>query len=249
MGKPKIVSWDVEISGITVNTWNLYPERIPYQNIIQDWYLVSVCWKELDKKTVHKSSLLDDPKRFAKDHTDDYHVVKTVRQALEDVDILIAHNAKFDLKAFNTRLIFHNLPPLPKILQVDTLGEIKKVSKFTSNRLDYLSKILTNTEKQKTSDNLWFRVCKGEVKAIKEMVRYNVKDVLILEKLYLRIRKYISHPVISGANELSCPKCGSFNFTKHKPRLTASGSKYQQYQCKCGSYFQDRKLISKPMSK
>ena len=206
MVSPKIVLWDVEITGVTVSTWNLYPESIPYQNILQDWSMISVCWKELGKKRIYSSSIIDDPKRFAKNHKDDYHVIKTVRDALDDVDILVAHNAKFDLKAFNTRLIVHDLPPLPKIQQIDTLREIKKVAKFTSNRLDYLASTLGNSGKMETSPGLWLRASNGDKKAIEEMVKYNKVDVKILEDLYLRIRKYMtSHPNLAEPSSPNCP--------------------------------------------
>lgn len=252
MQKSKIVLWDIETSGITVSTWNLYPESIPHSNILQDWYIICACWKELDKDRIKSVSVLDDEKRFKKDSRDDYYVIKTLREMLEDANVIIGHNTdKFDMKMFNSRLIYHKLPPLPKILSIDTLKEVKKIARFTSNRLDFLGDKLGSGGKLKTSPGLWLRACNGDKAAIREMVTYNKVDVKVLEELYLRIRGYMkSHPNIAEPLTQNCPKCDSDNVRKHKPRISATGIRYQQYQCNnCGSYFQSGKAIEKPESK
>lgn len=252
MSDVKIVLWDTEISGIVATTWNLYPEYISHENMIDDWFMISVAWKELGKKKIESVSVLDDPERFKKNHKDDYYVVKTVRDMLDDVDILIAHNNdRFDLKAYNARLIFHQLPPLPKILSIDTLKEAKKVAKFTSNRLDFLGKLFTGEGKMHTPPGTWLKAMNGNEEAIKLMVKYNKVDIEVLEDVYNRLLPYMkSHPNVAAPETCNCPKCGSSNVTKDGIRLRATGARYQTYKCKdCGANYADTKTLIKPLSK
>lgn len=239
-----ILLWDLETSLMEAATFTLYPERIGHQNILKDWYIISGAWKFLGKPKIYAVSALDDPKRFKKDHRDDYHIVKTIRDVLEVVDVIIGHNQdKFDIKKFNARLIVHGLDPLPKMIHsVDTLKEVRKIAAFSSNRLDYLAKFLFGEGKIQTSEGLWLRALRGDEDAIREMVKYDKGDVKILEMLYLRLLPYMkSHPhvgAIGGKDKnLSCPHCGSTDMISKRTRCTASGHYRLQKQCSsCHSY-------------
>ncbi len=238
--KPVILFWDLETSLIVATTFSLYPDRLPHDGIIQDWFIVSGAWKKQGEKKVTAVSI-NDFKQAAPD--DDYGVVKKLREVLDNVDILVHHNGdRFDMKKFTARLIYHNLPPLPKFQTIDTLKEIKKVAAFTSNRLDYLGHHLIGQGKSHTSPNLWMRVLRGDKEAVNEMVKYNKVDVVRLEQVYDRIRPYIkNHPHIGALKgedkNHSCKACGSTELKKNGTRLTAAGIKRQEWQCtSCGSY-------------
>jgi DNA-directed RNA polymerase subunit M/transcription elongation factor TFIIS len=249
---PRVVLWDLETSPMVVATYSLYPDSIPHENIIDDWYIICAAWKEVGKDKTYAVSVLDDPKRFKKNVKDDYYVVKTLRDMLEDVDILVAHNNKaFDWRKYQARLIYHKLPPLPKILLVDTLKEVKSVSAFSSNRLDYLCKRLNGEGKIETSKGLWMRVMEGNVKAIKEMVKYNKGDITCLEELYMILRPYMkSHPNMATPDTCNCPKCNSNKVVKDGIRMRSTGARYQVYKCNgCGGNFTDTKNLVKPLSK
>jgi hypothetical protein len=236
MPPPKILLYDVETSPIVTATFSLYPDSINHENIIQDWFMISAAWKELGKKTIYSSAISDVPEMF--DMVNDFEVVKSLRDAMQDADILIGHNSiRFDTKRLNARLIYHGLDPLPSgIQQVDTLKEVKKVAAFTSNKLDYLGATLLGEGKMETSKGLWMRVIKGDTDAVKEMVIYNKKDVQLLEDVYLKLRPYMKgHPhigVLHGEDrQYSCPKCGSTNLIQIKNRYSAAGVKKIQKQC------------------
>lgn len=248
----KICVWDVETNMNIVGSFTLYPESINYENILQEWYIITGCWKFLGQSKIHSISVLDDAKRFTKNHTDDYHVVKALRDMLEDVDVLIHHNGdKFDLKKLNARLIYHKLPPLPKILTVDTLKEVRKIAAFNCNRLDYLCKHLSGQGKIETEKGLWLKVLSGDQKATKNMITYCKGDVERLEELYLRLRPYMkSHPNVATPETCNCPKCNSNKTKKNGLKIRQTGYRYQQYQCQnCGCNFSDTKNLIKPLSK
>jgi len=252
MSDIKIAIWDIETNFNIVGSFSLYPESINYDNILQEWYIICGCWKILNEPETHSVSVIDDPKRFKKDHTDDYHVVKTLREMLEDVDVLVHHfGDRFDIKKLNSRLIYHKLPPLPKILTVDTVKEVKKIAAFNSNKLDYLSKHLNGEGKLPTEKGLWLKVLMGDKQAVQDMVDYCVVDVKRLEDLYLRLLPYMkSHPVVSEPDTMNCPKCNSKSTVKDGVRLRATGARYQAYKCKdCGANFSDTKTLVRPQTK
>lgn len=231
---PNIVIADIETSPMEVASFSLYPESIGHQNILKDWFIICAAWKSHGEKKVHAAKITK--------AGEDKAVVKQLRDALADADIIVGQNiAKFDIKKLNARLIYHKLPPLPLVPVVDTLKESKKIASFSSHRLDYLGQHLIGEGKIDTTPGLWLKAMKGDKKAIAEMVRYNKVDVVRTEQLYDRIRPYIkSHPamgVMMGVNAASCNCCGSVRLKKNGIRVSAAGRKRQEMQClDCGHY-------------
>lgn len=249
----RVIIYDIETSGIQASTWNLWPNNgIPYQNIIKDWFIISIAWKELGKDKVHAVSVLDDKSRFSTDPTDDYHVVDTFRKVIDGADVLVAFNGdKFDIKMFNSRLIKHDLPPSPRVLQVDPMKEIKKVAKFTSNRLDFLTKELIGEGKMSTPPGTWMKAMVGDKKAIRDMVAYNKVDVIRLEQFYLRVRRYFRGGLnVASPNTENCPTCNSEKVQYRGVTRTVAGLVRQRCQCQdCGKWFQVGKTVEKPESR
>lgn len=237
MKKPKVLIIDVETSPMLTAAFSLYPENIGHNNIVQDWFLICAAWKELGSKKTDAVWITKSG--------DDYQVVKKLRDVMASADVIIGHNfTAFDRRKINARLIYHRLPPLPPIHIVDTLREIKKVSVFSSHRLDYLSKHLLGAGKMETTPGLWLKAMNADKKAVKEMVEYNKIDVVRNEQVYNVIKPYLkSHPHTGAMMGLdrncSCPKCGSLDFVKGttKIRYTAAGIGRVQKQCvECHSY-------------
>lgn len=227
--------WDIETAPMIVTTWGLYPKSLPHEGILQDWFIICGAWKSGDSDKVHAVSIKNAP--------DDYLVTKALGEAVSKADVIVHHNGnRFDIKKLNARLIFHGLPPVPPVPMVDTLREVKKIAAFSSNRLDYLAKVLVGEGKMHTEPGLWLKALKGNKPAIKKMVDYNKVDVIRLEQVYNKLRPYFkSHPHIGAMSQLdknhSCPKCGSTNLRKNGFRYTATGLKKQEVQCtNCHSY-------------
>ncbi len=238
----KIIFWDVEMSlakaGFFPN--KLYRSYINLNHIIEEQKMVCICWKELGKSKVHSASILDDG-----DMSSDLNVIKTFRDVVEDADILVAHNGnRFDIKLFNAKLMEHGLPPMPKLLTVDTIKESRSVAKLISHKLDYLGDFFGVGRKIHNNRDLWRDILFNQDtdKALSQMVRYCKQDVKLLEKVYFKMLPYMkSHPNIADFHTMNCPKCNSSDVIKHKKRISAQGILKQQYQCKCcGSYFTQR---------
>src|SRR5688572_10991990 len=182
MAEPRILVYDIETSLELVTVFGLkYNDFIPPENIYSERHLVSICWKWLGEKTIHSVSLLDDPKRFAKDPHDDRHICEVFHKVLDEADVIIAHNGDaFDYKYLQTRFLYHNMSVTPPQASIDTYKIAKQRFLFNSNKLDYLGKFLGLGGKRPTPKGLWLDVLNGSKKAIKTMVEYNKRDVTLL---------------------------------------------------------------------
>ena len=242
MKEPKILLWDIETGYNLVTVFGLFGNKyIPHYALQQERYMICGSWKLLGKDKVHSVSLLNDKDRFKNDPADDYCVTKVLHELLSEVDAVVAHNGdNFDMKFFNSRAIFHGLPPVPPVHQIDTLKIAKRFFRFNSNRLDYIGRYLGMSGKLDTNPDLWLRCMKGEAKAVKEMVQYNKQDVLLLENVYKRLAPYddkgVNFNLFVDEDDPVCPKCGSHKLTKRGTRKLATRI-YRRYQCSsCGGW-------------
>jgi predicted RNA-binding Zn-ribbon protein involved in translation (DUF1610 family)/DNA polymerase elongation subunit (family B) len=248
---PKVLIYDIETTHNIVAAFDLYPEMIPHDNILQERFIVCACWQWLGEKKVHSVSVLDDPARFKKDHTDDYVVVKKLHELFSEADVIVAHYGDaFDYPYVQSRSIFHGFKPTPPVTSVDTKKIAKGRFRFNSNRLDYLGKFLGLGGKIHTDNSLWLGVLKGDRKSIEKMVTYNKRDVDLLLKVFKKLAPYIpSHVNRELFGGHGCPRCGS---TKIQSRGThrAISKIYQRYQCQaCGGWFKEFKSTVKTTTK
>lgn len=230
----KVLCWDVETSPLTVTTWQLWKPVLGHDNIVLESGLICGAWKWLGSPLVEAVTINPTEPR------NDRPVVEKLHEVLSEADVIVAHNGdKFDLKKFRARAVFHGLPPIPPVHQVDTLKVARKYFGFNSNRLDYLGQFLGLGRKKHTSYGMWLDIMNGDAGALEKMVRYNKQDVLLLEKVYKRLRPYMgNHPNGSLYSEHdSCPTCGSKKFRKRGIKYYSTTTR-QQYQCNdCGHYF------------
>ena len=233
--EPAILFWDIEVSPMVATTWRVGRNiNLTIDNILEDWYMICACWKWAGKSKVHAVTMTAPG--------DDYEMIKQLREVLASADLLVHHYGdSFDIKKFNARLIYHRLPPLPDIPTVDTVKATAKVASFSSNKLDYLTKVFTGEGKIKTDYDLWLKCRVGNKAAVKEMVRYNKQDVVKLEEWYDIIKPYIkNHPHIWAKYKdrfHTCKNCGSDKIKKNGTRPTKAGILKQEVQCQnCGAY-------------
>lgn len=244
--KPKILLYDIETGYNVVNVFSLITagKYIPYYSIQQERYIICATVKELGKTGFKSWSVLqknDDPR-------DDKWVVEELWKELSTADAIIAHNGdNFDLKFLNTRAVYHGLGPLPNLISIDTLKIARKNFNFNSNRLDYLAKFLGVGEKIETTESLWVDAQAGKKSAVRKMVKYNQRDVEILEKVYLKLAPYetaqLNQASMSESDDPICPLCGSENLHSRGNRFTRTGV-YQRFHCQdCGHWSQGTRTI------
>jgi len=238
--KPRVLLYDIETSLQLAAIFDLkYNDYINPDNLVTERYVLSICWQWLGESKVHSVSVLDDPKRFAKNPSDDTYVLKEFAKVLAEADCLIAHNGDaFDFRYLKTRMIIKGLPVLPPIASIDTYKVVKANFKFNANRLDYVGKILGCGGKTDTPKGLWLDVLKGSKSAIKAMVDYNKRDVTLLKDVFLKLRPFIpnhlNRELFGGSG---CPRCGSTRIQSRGVHRAIT-KVYQRFQCQsCLGWF------------
>lgn len=87
----------------------------------------------------------------------------------------------------------------------------------------------------------------NEEAAWKEMEEYNVHDVVILEKVYLKLLPWIpNHPNHGLYKDVAdvCPNCGGNHLERRGYAYTGAG-KYQRFQCKgCGTWSRSKNTVA-----
>lgn len=248
--EPKILLFDIENAPNTAYIWGLWQEVISQDMLDQNWFML--CWaaKWLGSKEIYTSALVDFPKNYKQNKEDDKLILQKLWKLLDEADIVIAHNGKnFDVRKANARFIMNNMQPPSPFKVVDTLQEARRHFFFTSNKLNDLGRYLKVGQKVETGGfKLWKQCMEGDLKAWEKMVRYCKNDIILLEKIYLKLRPYMhTHPrtdIYINANDLCCPKCNSKNIKKEGFSYTAS-YKYQRYSCNvCHGWFRDNHRIT-----
>ena len=249
--KPKILIMDIENTPNTAYVWGLFQEITSAEMISDHWHML--CWsaKWLDEKEVFSSSLIDFPQDYKKNPENDKRILEELWKLLDESDIVIGHNMKsFDTRKANARFIMNNMKPPSPYKIIDTLLVARQHFFFTSNKLNDLSKYLKLGTKIDTGGfKLWKDCMAGDKSAWERMVTYCKHDVLLTEKIYKKLRPYMTtHPNLNVYDETlddncSCPKCGS-NKLKKEGFAYTDVAKYQRYSCKaCGGWSKGRKNL------
>lgn len=249
MNGPVINTLDIETSPIEASVWRLFKTNVGLNQIRRDWTILSVAWKRLGMKRVHYRDVSGQEDVF-----DDSALLQEIWQVLDESDIIVAQNGvRFDIKKINARFLQAGMPPPSPYKVVDTLLMAKQVAAFTSNKLEWLSGILTNSPKDKHAEfpgmELWNQCLAGNPRAWAVMREYNKQDIPSCEEVYLALRPYYQgHPNVAmyyGDEAMRCPRCGSTHQTaQDKPVFTQSGE-YIQYRCDdCGGFSRSRYTLN-----
>lgn len=237
---PSVVLLDIETSPIKGYTWTTFDANV--LKIIESSKVISVAWKELsDAKVTVKA--LPDYKGYKKGVIDDKQLVDEIWHVLDNSDIVVAHNGNsFDFKRLNARFVYHGLTAPSTYKAIDTLTLAKRQFKFDSNSLNNLGQYLNLGSKISNGGfSLWTSCIEdGDPEAWKLMKEYNAQDVVLLEKVYLALRPFMSnHPNTNSIVDnpgMNCPTCQSDKVAKRGFSITRTGRR-QRYQCgDCGSW-------------
>ena len=241
----KILLLDIETLPNIGYTWGKYEQNVI--KFTQETCIATYAAKWLDSKQVFARAL-PDYKGYKPGSYDDKGLCKDLWRLFDQADIVIAHNGKdFDTKVSQARFLVHGFPPPSPFKQIDTKLVARAVSRFNSNKLDDLAQNLGFGQKIKTDFSLWLGCIHGDKESWRKMVEYNKKDVLLLEKLYLRLQPWVTnHPNVATYNEKdSCPKCGCLKLWRRGYTITSTG-RYQRLQCSdCGGWSRGTKRVGK----
>lgn len=220
---------DIEWKPTKAYVWQPWQENIIPEKIIEHGGLLCVGLKWLDEKETY---LFSDWEHGHKD------MLKRTHAMLMEAEAVVTYNGdKYDLKKLDGEFLLHGLPPAPQPTSIDCLKAVRKFG-FFMNRLAFIGPFLGLGGKMEHEGMaLWTKVDKGDPKAQKRMAKYCVQDVILLEKLYKKIRPYMrNHPANKVLKGTVCGACGGTHLQSRGPRFTKE-YKIQRLQCQtCGSW-------------
>lgn len=239
----RVVLYDLEVSRAVVEGYgNRYDFKVVRFNRPQQ--LMCYAWKELGNK---KTNFV-----YRQQFNTYKEFVESLRNLLDEADITVAHNGgSFDDKMANRFFVLEGLtPPRPR-KTVDTWREARRWFKFESNSLDDLGMFFGFGGKEQIGyteleDDMMAK--RPSKKAIRLMRQYNVRDVELLEKIYLKLRPFMmSHPNLGDLKQIDgvCPKCGSHHLKLEGTHARRHG-RVQSYSCKdCGGWCNESSIKKK----
>jgi len=231
--KTKILLFDIENAPSLGWVWGKYEQDvIDFDN---EWYMLTFSAKWMGQKRTYVYGLPDFA-LYKKEPENDLELLKVLWRYLDEADILIAHNGdKFDVRKTNARFLYHNIDPPTPYKTIDTLKIARKYFMLNSNKLNDIAKYLKIGQKVQTGGfELWKGCMLGDEKSWNKMKRYNKQDVILLEKVYLKLIKWAETRATTQpkrCNGKTCPECTSPRIAKWGRRPTMTGY-VQLYRCR-----------------
>ena len=226
---------DIETAPNLGHVWGLFKQNVSINQIMDSGYVMCFSAKWLGSDEVYFYSV---PRNGTK------RMLQKAHELLEEADAVIHYNgSRFDIPTLNKEFILQGFHPPSTYQQIDLLKTARQRFRFPSNKLDYIAKALGLGGKHKHAGHeLWVQCMAGNPDAWIEMEKYNIQDVLLLEKVYHKLLPWIvnhpSHAVHNGVD--SCSNCGSTSLQRRGFAYTNS-MKYQRYQCNsCGSWLRSK---------
>lgn len=232
----KILLLDIETKPLTVYAWGLWKQNINISHIIDSSGMLCFAAKWLGESKVHFHSVENDGINL---------MLEKAHALLSEADAVVHYNgSRFDIPVLNKEFLLADMSPPSTYQQIDLLKTARQRFRFPSNKLDFIANTLGLGKKLKHAGfDLWIQCMAGDADAWKEMEKYNIQDVLLLEKVYHKLLPWIvNHPSHSvHANNDCCTNCGSVHLQRRGFAFTNS-MKYQRYQCNsCGSWMRSKK--------
>lgn len=227
----KILLLDIETSPNLAYVWGIWEQNVNVNHMVSS--STTLCWaaKWLGNKKVMFDSVHQSTEK---------QMLKGIHRLLNDADAVVHYNGKkFDVPTLNKEFLLNGMMPPAPYKQIDMLQQSRSAFRFQSNKLDYVAQQLGLGRKTAHEGfQLWVKCMAGDKAAWKRMKKYNMNDVVLLEKVYQRMLPWISgHPNHGtyGSGAL-CPSCGGDNLQKRGTATNASG-KYPRLQCvDCGTW-------------
>jgi DNA polymerase elongation subunit (family B) len=250
---PRILYFDIEVVGMEVKTYTLYPKNgIAPSRIVKDWAIISYA-AYFEGEEDHFYSLYQ---RFAQDKRDDRQLIEGLHELMLQADIVVGHNSdRFDIKKFNTKAAKWGLMPIQEFISYDTLKIVKKYFSLSSNSLAFAAAYFqlenANSDHGKfPGDKLWHECMCGNMDAWAECEKYNIQDVRVTQELFKFLATFDSRINFQPFFQRPTCTCGSQTFYKDKKVFKKSGM-FQGIRCtECHKpYVRKENLIDKDIRK
>lgn len=253
-GKIKILMLDIETTPDVAYTWTIWNANIGINQIKEDGGIVCFAAKWYGQ---------DEIEFYSEWQHGTTEMVAEAWRLLDEADVVVHfYGSRFDIPHLNTAFLKLGFPPPSPFKQIDLKMAVGKQFKFTSNKLQFVSKVLGLEGKEEHEGfGLWDKVMNEprrngkkpysteiELDAKARMESYNKRDVFLLDEVYEALLPWIpSHPHRHLYEEgRGCPTCGA-----EPEALVRDGyyrtklSKFKQYLCEqCHSRFRSSRRES-----
>lgn len=238
MNKPDILIIDIETTPHLSYTWGKYDQNV-------------IAFKEYSGLLSISGKWLDDAATFfaGLNRNSEKGLLDILWRHFDKADAVIAHNGNaFDIPRVMALFAKHGMKPPSPFKHIDTKLMAKKHFSFPSNSLNDLADYLKIGRKKETGGfDLWLKCMEGDPKAWKTMLEYNVNDVLLLEKVYLRLLPFVTNHPNMGLfyGKEVCTNCGNDKMQSRGTVTTLTGT-YTRLMCKkCGHWQRTAKKTEK----
>lgn len=229
----KILVLDIETRPSLGYVWQLWDQNVGLSQLVEVGEVICFAAKWLDKKKIYFKSV---------HHHSKEEMVQTAWDLMNEAHAIVHYNGKsFDIKHLQREFILHELTPPSPHKDIDLLTVTKSKFKFVSNKLDHVADQLGLGSKTDHSGfQLWLDCMADDKNAWALMRKYNINDVLLTEKLYYKLRPWITThpnvPLYEGNEQPACRVCNSEDIQFRGYDYTAT-VKYHRFVCKsCGKW-------------
>lgn len=238
----KILLLDIETAPNLAYVWGMWKQNISMSQIAAKGHVL--CWaaKWHGKRGMYYRSVKGG---------DAKGMLKAAHKLLDEADAVVHYNGKsFDIPTLNKEFLTHGMTPPAPYKQVDLLEVVRDQFRFPINKLDYVVQQLGLGKKVRHPGfQMWVDCMAGDAKAWNRMARYNQGDVVILERLYEKLKPWVrNHPNHGAFDDRpeACPKCGVEGKLQMRGTAVTCDTKYVRYQCgACGGWSRGKKATTK----
>lgn len=149
------------------------------------------------KEIGHQAKIfrIDETKTYKKEPWNDVEVVNAIYSELRQYDIMVGWNSSmFDLPFLNSRLLYHKLEAIPRrsIKHIDLLYRARVDLQLHDNKLGTVAEYLgVKIGKTAVDGVMWVKALTGDKNAMDYIVNHCVRDVIILEEVYDKLKRNI----------------------------------------------------------
>lgn len=232
--EPKILIYDIETAKINFELWWSGKQFVNGNNSLSDPKIITISYKWLGSDKIEYV-------KWDKDKSDQ-QLMKDFLTLYNQADMVIGiNNDKFDNRYINARAAKYGLEVNTLVKSLDVQKQCRKLFRLPSYSMKYLGRYFElGQQKMKVHmQDIWEDIMYGTQKESEEamdlLIEYNRQDIATTEALYLKLRKYLKHPIHLGVlqdqSRCSSPVTGSEDVSLFKTTFTTAGTVQRILKC------------------
>jgi len=153
--------------------------------------MLSYCIKENGKKNIYYGCI---SKNDLMNGTLDKNLIKSCIDDMSKFDVIISYyGTKFDIPFIRSRALYWNLdfPKYGYLKHKDCYYMVRNRLCLSRNRLEDACRLMGIEGKTHLDGTYWIKALTGDKKSLKYILDHNKRDVILLEKLYHKIKDYV----------------------------------------------------------